>query len=85
MPNDYMQNIYGRAQATLNSYCIEKYGRLDSPDNDPETLITDLMADLMHLAVLKELDLGRIQRLAEMHFSAEQLEEAGEEAGGRVA
>lgn len=75
MTNEYMQIIYDRAEATLNAYCIGKYGSLDSPDNEPETLITDLMADLMHLAVRKELDLDRIQRLADMHFSAEQLEE----------
>ena len=78
MPNEYMQTIYDRAEATLNAYCIGKYGSLDSPDHETETLITDLVADLMHLAVLKELDLGKIQRLAAMHFSAEQLEEVGD-------
>jgi hypothetical protein len=85
MPNEYMQLIYDRSEAIVHAYCIEKYGSLGSADNDPEPLITNLMADLMHLAVYKGLDLDRIRRCAEMHFSAEQMGEVGDDAEGRAA
>jgi hypothetical protein len=85
MPNEYMRLIYSRSESVLNAYCIEKYGSLDSPDNDPETLITDLMADLMHLAMYKELDLDRILRVAAMHFNAEQAEEVEDGADEKTA
>jgi len=79
MPNEYMQTIYDRAEALMIAYCRETDGIEAEFEDDPACYMSCLIADLMHLAVRKELDLDRIQRLAGMHFSAEQL---GEVDGG---
>ncbi len=55
------------AEAVLAEYCRLKGEPLDSY----ETGITDLMADLMHLARKEGLDGFELSRMAQMHFLVE--------------
>lgn len=55
------------AEIIVNDYCRFKGETLDCY----ESAITDLMADLMHLASKKNLDGFNLSRTAQMHFLAE--------------
>jgi hypothetical protein len=81
MPNKHLQVIYDRGESVLSAYRRAKHAGPDALEDDLETLIADLMTDLMHLAAHKGLDLESIQRRATMHFEAEQADEVGAARG----
>jgi hypothetical protein len=52
-----------------------------SPEQIEETEIADLIADLHHLAQIDGFDIERIDRLAAMHYEAEQADEIEQARG----
>lgn len=55
-----------RARRALNAY-LETKGESDTDEAD----ITDLIADLLHLAAAEEIDTEPILRVAEINFESE--------------
>lgn len=64
----------------LRAYSDEKEGKRKGGRlyDDPETVLTDLIADCYHLAHRDGLDMERVLRLAQGHFEAEIEEEEGD-------
>lgn len=62
-----------RAERVLIAYAMLE-GRIDELDPMAETLVSDLLADLMHYAGTCRLDFHRCIEVALMHFEAEDAE-----------
>jgi hypothetical protein len=60
------------AQSAIQTFAHET--GMDNAGEDLPTIIGDLLADLMHLCVQKELDFKGLLETAEMHFTAESVE-----------
>lgn len=77
--DDAAKNVRRAADAlqALRAYAAATYalGRQDIIDAELPTLLTDLLADLRHLAVRQGLDYAEADRLADMHFQTESREE----------
>ena len=62
------------AENAVETFTLETYGGRhfsDLVDDDRETAIYDLVANLLHLAKRESMDTDRIVRMAQFHFEAE--------------
>jgi hypothetical protein len=64
-------------RATHAQAACDEYGSLVGMTlvEDRESLLGDLLADMLHLAVRLNIDPDRVVRLGQMHFTEEQEEE----------
>jgi len=63
-------------RATHAEFVCETYGQLVGMTlrAEGESLLSDLLADLLHLAVRLDIDPDRVVRVGQMHFTEEQEE-----------
>lgn len=64
-------------RATVAQAICDEYGSMVGMTlrEDRESLLGDLLADLLHLAVRLNIDPDRVVRLGQMHFTEEQEED----------
>ena len=68
----YHSSVLNTERATQAAVAFDTY-RNDRPDEDPQTLLIDLLTDLRHLAVHCNytFDFEAAVRLSDMHFAEE--------------
>lgn len=54
---------------------VDSYRKKHDPEEDNETVLSDLLADLLHFCDERNLDFAKIEDTARMHYEAE-LDEA---------
>lgn len=72
----------GWAASAVLQYAIAKEGTAGFYD-DPSTVLTDLLCDLMHYAELRDIEFEQCVRMAQAHHEAELAEELGNQFGLR--